>query len=201
MLPQRRSISKPSFTCSPIIPQPLRQGRGAASRTSRAPCRSRRRRGRIAPPGRSQRSPASPDHDRAARRCPASPPSMSALFSSTQRMLRCPTQRERRPAQDGLEQWPDCTAAGTYTPSEGAAACAYYRPMWAVSTYCASATCTAADGSEINVICTAQDPLSGAGPNPSGECVCWGYEGSSAGHVRRSGDGCECPESSDPTWQ
>ncbi len=128
--------------------------------------------------------------------CGSSPPGTTSTFSLTPLCSR-PTVHH-----DGLgQQWPDCTAAGTYTSSEATAACAYYQPTWMVSTYCASAMCTTVDGSAVTVICTAQDPLSVTGPNRSGECVCWGYDGSSAGHVRLSGNGCECPGSGDPTWQ
>ncbi len=102
---------------------------------------------------------------------------------------------------DGLGQsWPDCTAAGTYGSSEATTACAYYTPTWTVSTYCANTTCSMPDGGAIPAVCTAENPFSDSGPNKVGECVCWGYEGSAAGHVRLSA-GCECPGTSDPSWQ
>ncbi len=94
---------------------------------------------------------------------------------------------------DGLgDSWSDCTAANTYNGEEATEAC--LSATLRTSAPCGPSSCADVDGGRGAGLCAS---FSAPG---QGACTCWSYSGAAAGHVRVSDGGCECPTSSDPSW-
>jgi hypothetical protein len=78
----------------------------------------------------------------------------------------------------------DCVALGTYNSTQAAKAC---------EAYAGAGNCgTSAGCSGGNVMCSF---------GGSGNCACWGYDGTTAGYVFNGGMMlCYCPIVGDPMW-